>query len=131
MEDHPRAVDLSALREDHLRLQRQVAVVGDEELVPPRVVLDRPGLWQRLRAEGVAEREVEVLHGEDVGEVGADVELDVELDPLHALVLENERVLHALADETLTPNRQDVGGEAARERVAHEERGGEVLDLVR
>src|SRR5262249_32717146 len=75
--------------------------------------------------------EVEVLHCEDVREVGADVELDVELDALHALVLDRERVLHAVADEALAPDREDVGRQAVRQRVAHEERGREVLDLVR
>src|SRR5689334_1067041 len=90
---HPRAVDLAALGEDHLRLQRQLAVVGDEKLVAALVVLDRPAVWKRFRAQWVAQGEVEVLDGEDVREVGAHVELHVELDTLHALVLEHARVL--------------------------------------
>ena len=112
VERHLRAVDLSALREDHLRLQRQVAVVGDQELVPIRVVLDGLRIGQRLRARRVAEREVEVLDGEDVGEVAGDVELEVELDPLHALVLHGERVLHPVADEALAPDREHVRARA-------------------
>ena len=131
MERHLRTVDLSPLREDHLRLQGQVAVVGDQELVPALVVLDGLGIGQRLRADGVAEGEVEVLDGEDVGEVAGELELEVEFDPLHALVLHCEGVLHPIADEALAPNREHVRAEPAGERVAHEERRGEVLDLVR
>src|SRR3954451_908881 len=127
---HPRAVDLAALGEDHLRLQRQLAVVRDHELVAALVVLDRAAIGQRFRTERVTEGEVEVLDGEDVREVGADVELHVELDGLHALVLEHERVLHPVADEALAPDREHVRSEPGRQWVAHEERRGEVLDLV-
>src|SRR6185295_8557095 len=56
--------------------------------------------------------------------------LEVELEALHALVLDGERVLHAGPDEALAPARQRVRRETVRERVAHEERSGEVLDLV-
>ena len=131
MELHRGAVNLAALGEDHLRLQREIAVVGDQELVALLVVVVRPGLRERLRAKRITEREVVVLHGEDVREVRRDLELEVELDGLHPLVLHGERVLHPVADEALTPDRQHVLLQAAREWVAHEERGREVLDLVR
>jgi uncharacterized membrane protein len=130
VEDHPRPVHLTALGEDDLRLRRGLAVVGDEELVALLLVLDRPAVGKRLRAQRVAEREVEVLDGEDVREVRADVELEVELDAFHALVLHDEGVLHAVADETLPPDRQHVGSKSAGQRIAHEERRREVLDLV-
>ena len=114
-----------------MRLQRQVAVVGDEELVSLLVVLVRSRLGQRLRPHRITEREVVVLDGEDVREVARDLELEVELDRLHALVLDRERVLHPVADEAFAPNRERVVVEISDHRIPHEERGREVLDLVR
>ena len=128
---HLGTVHLAALGEDHLRLQRQIAVVRDEELVSLLVVLVRPRRRQRLCPERVAERKVVVLDRKDVREVRGDLELEIELDRLHALVLDGERVLHPFTDEALAPDREHVLLETTCERVAHEERGGEVLDLVR
>ena len=122
------AVDLAALREDHLRLGTVVAV-SEEELVVLVDEVHRHGLGQRLGTHRVAEREVVRLDREDVREVGLDLELELELLALHALVLGDDYVLHRLADEPLAENRDDVLLEPARERVAEEERGREVLDL--
>src|SRR5437588_12330450 len=102
----------------------------DQELVAFLVVVVGPRIRQRFRSQGIAERKVVILDGEDIREIVRDLELEVELHRLHALVLHGERVLHALADEPLTSNREGVVVEPAGQGVSHEERGGEVLDLV-
>src|SRR5947207_705739 len=79
----------------------------------------------------VAERKVVVLDRQDVCEVRAEIELELELLRLAALVLERELILHSLADEALPRNRDHVLRKPARQRIAHEERRGEVLDLPR
>ena len=130
MERHLGTVDLAALGKDHLRRQREITVVRNEELVSLLVVLVRPRRRQRFRPERVAERKVVVLHGKDVRKVRGDLELDIELDRFHALVLDRERILHPFTDEALTPDREHVLVETTRKRVAHEERSREVFDLA-
>ena len=85
---------------------------------------------QRRRAQRVPEREVVILHGEDVREVGAELDPQVELDRFHALVHDRDRVLHPVPDEPLPADRQRVLRQTFRQRVPHEERRGEVLDPV-
>src|SRR4051812_1983405 len=63
---HSRIVDLAALRQDHLSLQRQVTVVGDQELVALLVVLERARVGKRFGAQRITEREVVVLDRKDV-----------------------------------------------------------------
>ena len=70
-----------------------------------------------------------VLDREDVREVGADLERELELDRPHRRALHDERVLHRiLADEALAANRELVAVERSGKGVAHEERGREVFD---
>ena len=80
---------------------------------------------------GSPEREVVLLHGEDVREVGADLELELERERLGALVAQDQVILHALADEALAHDRERVLREPGNDRVAQVEGGGEVLDLPR
>jgi hypothetical protein len=121
--------DLPALGEDHLRM-RGVAWVLQQELVVLLREANRDRIRQRLRTPRVAECEVVLLDGEDVREVALDLECELERLALHALVLDDDHVLHALADEALAHDRDDVLLEPAGERVAKEERRGEVLDLA-
>ncbi len=127
-----RALEVAERREDDLRPgQAGVAVVFEQELALVGVVPRSPDRRQRLRPQRIAEREVVLLDREDVGEVAAELEREVERDRVERLVLDREVVLHALADEAEAGDRELILLEAARERVAHVEGGGEVLDLVR
>jgi len=56
--------------------------------------------------ERVAEREVVLLDRDDVREVGADVERQLEAQRLAALVPQREMILHPLADEALAQSRR-------------------------
>ena len=116
-----------ALGQDHLRAAEAVAV-GEEVLVAVAVELRLDRFRQRLRVRRVAEREVPLLHGEDVREVGAELDPDRQLERRHRLVLQHEVVLHAVADEALAADGDRVERQRVRQRVAQEERGGEVLD---
>ena len=84
---------------------------------------------QRLGRLRIAEREVVVLDGEDVREVGAEAERELERDRLHGVVLDAEVILHSHADEALARDREHVRRQL-RARVAQVERGREVLDPV-
>jgi hypothetical protein len=125
-----RAVGLAVLGEDHLRPRRAAAVLLEHELVAVGVEAHGGGRRQRSRVQRVAEREVVLLHRDDVREVGADEQLDGEGDGLGALVPHRDVVLHADADEALAHDREHVLLEAAREGVAEVERRREVLDLA-
>src|SRR5215211_8850183 len=125
--DRP-AVDLAALGEDHLRA-RAALRIDEEELVVACVEARLYRLGQGLRRLGIAEREVVVLHREDVREVAAEPERKLERDRLHRVVVDAQGVLHAVADEALAGDRDDVGREAGP-RVAEVEGRGEILDLV-
>src|SRR6185436_18835839 len=83
---HLRAIDLATLRDDDLRLRAVVGVL-EQELVVLLREADRHSLGQWFRAHRIAEREVVRLDGEDVGEVGLDLELEIETLSFHALVL--------------------------------------------
>ena len=119
------------LREEHLRLRAAVRRLLEHELVRGRVEAGRRRRRQRPRRLGVAEREVVLLDGDDVREVGADLELELERERLGALVAEDQVILHPLADEALARDRERVLGEPRNDRVAEVEGGGEVLDLPR
>ena len=90
-------------------------VVLEHELVLVLLVARLGRRRKRARLERVAEREVVVLDGEDVREVVAELERELEADLLHALVLDAEAVLHALADEAVARDRDRVLGELAGE----------------
>ncbi|MCZ7590008.1 MAG: hypothetical protein M5U27_14370 [Gaiella sp.] len=81
--------------------------------------------------ERVAEREVVLLHADDVREVGPEVELERERERCAGLVAQHDVVLEAVPHEAVTRDREDVQVEAVAGRVAGIERGGEVLDLAR
>ena len=103
--------------------------IGEDELVVLGVVLRFDRRRQRLRVDGVPEREVVLLDGHDVREVAADLEPEREGDRLHPLVAEHDPLLHPLADEAPADDRERVLRQPAGERVAQVERRGEVLDL--
>src|SRR5207248_1096531 len=71
-----RALDRSAVREDHLGPRASRSLL-EHELVVLVLVPPLDGGWQRLRAGGVAEREVMLLDREDVREVGAQLEREL------------------------------------------------------
>ena len=77
------------------------------------------------------EREVVLLDGEDVREVGADLERELELDGMLRVVHDDDVLLHAVADEAVAPDREHVLLEPAGDGVPEEEGGRVVLDLVR
>ena len=118
-------------REQHLGLGAAAAVLFEHELIRRRVVTHRHRVRQRPRRERVAEREVVLLDGDDVREVGADLQRELELELLLPLVAEDEMILHARADEARPRDRERVLRQPRHGRVAHVERGGEVLDLPR
>ena len=125
---HVRAVGRAALGQDHLRARAAVTVGREDELVAALVEADGRGRRERTGVQRVAEREVVLLDGDDVREVGLDHELELERDRLGALVADGDVVLHPFADEALAHDREHVLAEAARERVPQVEGGGEVLD---
>ena len=124
-----RAVDLAALGEDHLRARRRSRGRRTGTGCPRRRTRASTGGRQRLGRLRVAEREVVVLDGEDVREVGAEAERELERDRLHGVVLHAEVILHSHADEALARDREHVRRQL-RARVAQVERGREVLDPV-
>ena len=71
------------------------------------------------------------LDRDDVGEVGGELEIDVERQLRHALVAEGEVLGHARADEPLAADRERVGGNPRRGRVAEVVRRAEVVDRAR
>jgi hypothetical protein len=126
---HCAAVDLAGLGEVHLRVDTVVRALQEELMVLGLVRgLDR--LRERSRMQRVAESEVVVLHLEDVREVAAEVQRQLELHRVHALVLDHDVVLHALPDEPVAADRDHVVLEAGR-WVPQVEAGREVLDLLR
>ena len=72
----------------------------------------------------VAEREVVVLDREDVREVVAELERELERDRAHRVVVHDQFVLHALADEAVPGDRDGVLRQLTGDRVPQEE-GGE------
>ena len=73
---------------------------------------DRVG--QRLRAARVAEREVPLLDGDDVCEVGAELDPDADVELLRRHVRERDVILHPVADEALALDRHRVEREIRR-----------------
>ncbi len=82
------------------------------------------------RAQRVAESEVVLLDGDDVGEVRPHLELELEAQRLGRLVADGHVILHPIADEPLAHDRERVLRQPARKRVAQIEGGREVLDLA-
>src|SRR4051794_8064912 len=126
---HAVAVGVAALRENHLGLAEAFRV-DEQELVVPLVVARRDERRQRTRVDRVPEREVVLFHREDVREVRGELEPELERHRLHALVDDNEVILHPLADEALPLDREHVLRQTACERIAQKERRGEVFDLA-
>ena len=120
-------VDRAAAREDHLRPAESFAI-GEHELVVRIVELGRHRLRQRLRVARVSEREVPLLDRDDVREVGAELDPELQLHRLGRLVLEDDVILHSFADEALTLDRDRVERQLVRARIAQEERSREVVD---
>ena len=89
------------------------------------------GWRERPCVQRVAEREVVLLDRDDVGEIGADVERELEAKRRRSLVPDDEVVLHAVADEALAGDRERVLHEPVRDGVAEVEGGREVLDRAR
>ncbi len=54
----------------------------------------------------IAEREVVELDGDDVGEVGGELERELECERLHALVADRDPLLQPRADEALAHDRE-------------------------
>ena len=92
------------------------------------VVRDLGRRRQRLRMLRVSEREVVVLHRDDVREVGGDVERDLEVELLHALVADAHALLHPGADEALAGDGDGIARQRRRWSVAKVESRLEVLD---
>ena len=76
----------------------------------------------------IAEREVESLDREDVREVGGELDDDVELQALHALVLDPHTFRDAAADEPFARDRHRVGWKVRARRVPQVVHGVEVVD---
>ena len=127
--DLPR-LDVPALGQDHLR-SREPGVVVEDELVLVLLVAPFGRRWKWDRLDRVTEGEVVVLDREDVREVAAELERELERDVLLALVLDAQVVLHALPDEPVPPDRDGVLEELAGGRIAEEVGGGVVLGLSR
>ncbi len=89
---HRRAVDLARRGEEELRDAAGTAVqVGQRDRGLGRVERKRREVGQRVGVLRVAEREVPVLHAEDVREVGPDLEGELELEPPARVVADDRR----------------------------------------
>ena len=125
---HRSLLDLAAQGEQHLRLT--VEVVGGAEQEPVlRLVEEGRHQLGRERPGRVAEREIEGLDREDVREVGADVDGQLELDRPIGVVDEDHVLLHPVTDETPPRDRDLVGTQAADGGIPQEPDRREVLDL--
>ena len=120
------ARDGALTRDDDLRrcvarrvVEQKAIVLGIEAAADWR--------WERLRVCGIAEGEVPVLDGDDVGEIGVERDAHAKRERLHRHVRQQHVILHAGADEALALNRQGVRRHRAR-WIAREERGREVVD---
>ena len=91
---------------------------------------ERDGRGQRDCTRRIAEREVVLLDGQDVGEVG--LELDGELDRhrVAGQVGDDHVLLQVVGDEALAAEQDLVRQQPSRRRVAQEEGRREVLDLA-
>ena len=88
------------------------------------------GAGQRLGERRVAEREVVMLDREDVGEIRRQLDGQLDRDRVADEVRDHDVLLQIVGHEALVANQQLVRRQAARRRVAQEERGREVLDLA-
>src|SRR5207244_10068675 len=89
---------------------------GSAALVPRRRARRRQG-----HRRGVAEARVEVLDAEDVREVRLELERDLRDDAAASVILDVDPLVHAVADEALALDRELVGLEPTRQRVAEDE----------
>ena len=105
-------VDDTAMRQEHLGLAVEV-VGGAEEKLVLALVEERRNEVRQPRSLGIAEREVERLDREDVGEVRPQLERELELDALLGMVDEDDVLLHPVADEA-PPRDRDLIGPRAR-----------------
>ncbi|HZT90403.1 MAG TPA: hypothetical protein VFA05_00015 [Gaiellaceae bacterium] len=117
-------VDHARLRKVHDRARGECRVGEDgcRAVLAPR---RRRGRGKRDRGR-VAEAGVELLDGEDVGEVCLQLERDLGGDAGAAVVLDPDALVHQAADEALALDRELVRLEAVDDRVARDE-----LDEVR
>ena len=113
-----------------IRVLRSPARVHDQDLAAAFVVGRRRGRREVRRILGIAEREVVELDGDDVREVRGELERDLEIEPVHALVADRDPLLHARADEALPGDRERVLRKPVQARVAEEERRCKVLDAA-
>ena len=122
------ALHLSRLREQDLRQAN--GVVGKDELV--RVGLERRlhELGQRRRVLRIPEGEVVRLDREDVSEVAPHLERELELDPARGVVVHDDALLHAVANEAIPSDRDLVRAQPRHDRIAQEEGCREVLHPV-
>jgi hypothetical protein len=82
-----------------------------------------------VRPRRVAERQVERLDREDVGEVGAELEREVELHPAARVIDDDHVILHSVADEAASRDGDLVRLESADRRVPEKPGSRVVLDL--
>ena len=123
-ERHRVPIEPARFREDEPSAQIAPRI-DDRDLASPFVVRDRRRRRKLQRELGVAEREVVMLHGDDVREVCFGLERDVDLEPLGALVAERDALLHSGADEALARDRDGVTWKAVRGAVPEVEPGPE------
>ena len=120
------AVDVAQFREPDLRGRAARRRVDEDERTRVEARLDRIG--KRLGIDRVAEREVVLLDGEDVGEVARDLDRELERHRFRGDVLDDDPVVHVVGDPPLPDDRDGVLLESIHERVAEIERGRVVLD---
>src|SRR5579864_1139625 len=99
-----------------------IALVREAEELQVALPLERPRCRQR-RGARMAERRVELLDGEDVGEIRGDLERELDLHPPPPVVLDSDALFHRIADEALTLDGELVRLETANERIPQHERG--------
>ena len=100
---------------------RAIAIVAEHDGRPAVPRLGCRGR-QRRRVLGVAEREVALLDGEDVGEVGSEFDADRESEALRRLVADRDPLLQRVDDEPRPGDRKRVLRQRD-ERVAKVEGG--------
>ena len=92
-----------------------------EDQCPVTGTLRRAGRRQR-HVHRPPETGLEVLDDEDVGEVGGELQPELDVDATVAVVLDDDPLLHAVADEALPLDDELVRLEAAGQRIAQDER---------
>ena len=93
-----------------------------EDQRPVGAALRRVDRRQRLVCR-LSETGLEALDDEDVGEIGRELQPELDLDPAMAVVLDDDPLLHAVADEALPLDHELVRPQAGGQRVSQHERG--------